>query len=762
MVSNSEKEILCYCMSGGELVTYPDGSVSYKGGITKGVKVDSNTKYSDFVRELCSKFEIDPNTVTLKYSTPFDKSRLLALSDQSDFANLLGFNQGFADVYVVKEERCVEPQETTRCSGDVLVGSVVEDSNLEEATNRSNDKAPLLSALWENAIKGVGQIFDSGSEFRNALANFSIACHFGYKYIRNDRERIIAQCVADGCQWKIYASAVGSSNIFRVRKYEDKHTHPTNYEETVKYRISKMWVSNIIKEKFRNNPDYTPQDVIKEIKRDYNVDIAYHQARRGKESVKEAVNLSLKNSFKLVPWICQRLVESNPGTVAVYTSKSDSTFHQLFIAYYASIHGFRVGCRPILFVEEKSLNGKYLHTLLSVTAVDADNRMFPVAFAVVESGSLENWRWFFRNVKVALDDNRDIIFVSERTGDIVKAVEEIYGSVPHARCYHHLTEGFKMMLKCLHLSPPVQDVLKMLLDKIAYAKTRLDFDDALGKMRSISEEAYDWVLKNEPVHWANSLFPGKRYDQFSVNIAGSYGAWIPEAQELSIIELINLICKNITDIMVGRQANCAAWKFPVGGTIEELLKKNISKSEGLHFRCSSAFRFEVFGILINYCVDLHQRTCSCREWDMVGLPCIHACAALKSIQADIYSYVEKCYLKETQQAIYSECIHAVWTNEIPDGTSVNGIEDDASSSGLGLLRPPSPPPGLRRLRGRPKKHMEPQNKEKNMEPQNKGKRPLHCSLCKEAGHNRKRLDDDRSWSRCQTFDAHADEAKRAR
>ncbi|XP_010275345.1 PREDICTED: uncharacterized protein LOC104610383 isoform X5 [Nelumbo nucifera] len=690
MVSNSEKEILCYCMSGGELVTYPDGSVSYKGGITKGVKVDSNTKYSDFVRELCSKFEIDPNTVTLKYSTPFDKSRLLALSDQSDFANLLGFNQGFADVYVVKEERCVEPQETTRCSGDVLVGSVVEDSNLEEASNKANDKAPLLSALWENAIKGVGQMFHSGNEFRNALANFSIACRFGYKLIRNDRKRITAQCDADGCQWKIYACKVGKTNIFRVRKYEDKHTHPTNYEETVKCRITTKWVSNIIKEKFQNNPDYTPREIIKEIKRDYNVDIAYKRAWRGKESVKEAVNLSLKNSFTLVPWICQRLIESNPGTVAVYTSK----------------------------------------------AVDADNRMFPVAFAVVESGSLENWRWFFRNVKVALNDNRDIIFVSDRTEDIVKAVEEIYGSVLHAHCYRHLTGRFKMMLKCLHLSPSVRDVLKMLLDKIAYAKTRVDFDDALGKMRSISEEAYGWVLKNEPIHWANSLFPGKRYDQFSVNIAGSYGAWIPEAQELSIIELINLICKNITDIMVGRQTNCAAWKFPVGGTVEELLKKNISKSEGLHFRRTSAFRFEVFGVPINYCVDLHQRTCSCREWDMVGLPCIHACAALKSIQADIYSYVEKCYLKETQKAIYSECMRAVWTNEIPHGTFMNGIVDDASNSGLGLLRPP--PPCARRLPGRPRKHMESRNKEKNMEPQNKEKRPLHCSLCKETGHNRRR------------------------
>lgn len=46
-----------------------------------------------------------------------------------------------------------------------------------------------------------------------------------------------------------------------------------------------------------------------------------------------------------------------------------------------------------------SLKGKYGRVLLSVVSIDANNEIFPNAFAVVESENEESWTWFMKILK---------------------------------------------------------------------------------------------------------------------------------------------------------------------------------------------------------------------------------------------------------------------------------------------------------------------------------------------------------------------------
>ncbi|XP_042478455.1 uncharacterized protein LOC122059620 isoform X2 [Macadamia integrifolia] len=727
MERNSQKVLFCYCMTGGELLKNPDGSVAYRGGITEGLRVDESTQYDDFVAQVCSKLKVDPSSVTLKYTIQYDKARLLTLAGQAEIANLLDFNQGTADVYVIKPEETLLQLHLpviSRCSGSVATELALEDSNYADSLT-TEERPPLLATSWASTIEGVGQIFDSADAFRDELNKYSIACGFGYKYMRNASVRMIAQCEVDGCPWIIAASMLGKTGKVRVYKYERAHNHKDNCQQTTKVRMPKRLIAKIMANKVRENPGYLPVDIIKDFKRDYHVDLTYQQAWRGKEIALQEVNGSFLDSYKLLPGFCQRVMKSNPGTLAVYTQKDDSTFNQLFISFHASTHGFRLGCRPVLFVDSILLKGKFLSTFLSATAMDANDDMFPVAFAVVESGSLQDWTWFLENLKVALKDSRDIIFVSDWNEHLVQAVNDIYSSVSHAHCYRHLSGSFKSFLKGLHLSNSIKDALMTVLDKLAYSRNRIDFDSALGQMQSISNEAYDWVLESEPMCWANSLFPGRRYDKFSLNFNESFNKWVQESQELPIMGFVNLIRLKIADFMCGKRTETAAWEIPVGCRIDDKLKGNIEKSQGYGVHYFSDSKFEVCVLPNKYVVDLHNRSCTCREWDMIGLPCEHACAALRSINADVYQYVEAFYLKETQQAIYSEQMHPVPIHEIPVGATTDGNSDEGSSTGLGLR-----PPSVRRLPGRPKG--------KQVKPDHGDKRPLHCAHCKEVGHNRRK------------------------
>ncbi|XP_039053182.1 uncharacterized protein LOC120195156 [Hibiscus syriacus] len=55
-------------------------------------------------------------------------------------------------------------------------------------------------------------------------------------------------------------------------------------------------------------------------------------------------------------------------------------------------------------------------------------------------------------------------------------------------------------------------------------------------------------------------------------------------------------------------------------------------------------------------VDMGSHSCSCRKWDLTGIPCIHAIAVMQLHNDQPEPYVHTCYHKSTQLAIYSNFI----------------------------------------------------------------------------------------------------------
>lgn len=51
-------------------------------------------------------------------------------------------------------------------------------------------------------------------------------------------------------------------------------------------------------------------------------------------------------------------------------------------------------------------------------------------------------------------------------------------------------------------------------------------------------------------------------------------------------------------------------------------------------------------------VDILQRKCSCRKWDLSGIPCKHACSAIWCRNEEPESYVHSCYSVEAYLKAY--------------------------------------------------------------------------------------------------------------
>ncbi|XP_043696429.1 uncharacterized protein LOC122646868 [Telopea speciosissima] len=243
----------------------------------------------------------------------------------------------------------------------------------------------VLTIFWEKTIEGVGQMFKSANDFRQLVAQFAIANGFCYQIKRSNKTRVIFGCTVERCNWLVKASHVKPSEIFRIYKYQGLHQHPPGSQFNDRVKVPQSVIANTVVEKVRDTPKYPPTEIAIDMKSDYHLELSYMQCWRPKEVANEKVFGSYKESYQYIPWYCDKVIETNPDSHAKYEVDDDGKFTRLFVAYYAALQGFMVGCRPVLYIDGTFIKSRYLGTLLSATAMDADDGIFSIAFAIVSS-----------------------------------------------------------------------------------------------------------------------------------------------------------------------------------------------------------------------------------------------------------------------------------------------------------------------------------------------------------------------------------------
>ena len=86
-------------------------------------------------------------------------------------------------------------------------------------------------------------------------------------------------------------------------------------------------------------------------------------------------------------------------------------------------------------------------------------------------------------------------------------------------------------------------------------------------------------------------------------------------------------------------------------------------------------------------VDMFNRSFTCREWKMVGIPCEHACAAILSIGQNVADFVDDWYKFPKQELIYLGSFRGIETHNMPSVDS-DGVVCDLTGMFFFSLQPP--------------------------------------------------------------------------
>lgn len=578
----------------------------------------------------------------------------------------------------------------------------------------SNDvPSEELITLWKDGITGVGQEFTSVHEFRDVLQKYAIAHRFMYRFKKNDTNRASCICIAEACSWRIHASWDSSMEKFVIKKMEKRHT--CEKESWKFYHPKKNWLVSIIKDRLADNPHLKPKEIVNSILQDFGIMVNYTQVRRGIEDAKEQLMGSYKEAYNQLPWFCKKMTEANPGSNIRLFTGVDGRFQRLFECFHASIHGFQNGCRPILFLDSMSLKSKYHETFFSATALDGDDGVFPVAFAIVDSENDDNWHWFLKHLRSAVSTTQSLTFVFDREKGLKKSVTEVFENAHHGYSMHHLLRSFRKNLR-----PPFHGDGKgsLLSCFVAAAQSlRLDgFKYFTDQIKRVSSQAHDWVLQIEPECWTNAFFKGEHYNHITVDVGEAYANWIEEVRALPIIRKIQVLNSKLMDLMNTRRTDSSTWSTQLTPSKEEKLQEKTLQASRLKVLFSTDTLFEVHNDSINV-VDLNKRECSCLDWKATGLPCCHVLAVFNCTGRNVYDYCSRYYKVDNFRSTYAESINPVVVPFEPSGS------DKIDSEAENVL-----PPSI----SRPQNH----DKEKQMKTKGVAKKEVFCSKCKEPGHNK--------------------------
>ncbi|KAF7801521.1 Transposase, MuDR, plant [Senna tora] len=301
------------------------------------------------------------------------------------------------------------------------------------------------------------------------------------------------------------------------------------------------------------------------------------------------------------------------------------------------------------------------------------------------------------------------VFTADGTKGIIDSIRKFPNS-SHALCMRHLSESIGKEFK--------NSRLVQLLWKAAYATTTHSFKETMAEIEEVSPEAAKWLQQFHPSQWSLVYFEGTRYGHLSSNIE-EFNRWILEARELPISQVIERIHSKLKAEFDERRLKSSSWFSVLAPSAEKRMIEAISCSSTYQVLRSDEVEFEVLSADRSDIVNIGSHSCSCRDWQLHGIPCSHAVAALISCRKDVYAFTEKYFTVVSYRETYVEEI-----NPLPEKLEWRKADEASMADDTVVVRPPK----SRRPPGRPEK------KRICVEELNREKHTVHCSRCNQTGH----------------------------
>jgi hypothetical protein len=242
----------------------------------------------------------------------------------------------------------------------------------------------------------VGQKFSSIKIFRTAVRECNLSMGKDIKFKKNYLAKCIVVCRDPKCKYRLYGRKCKEEESFEIRSFQPKHTCRRNHKNSI---VKSSWIADKLIDKFRAQPNMHVKAILGEVKDRWGVDVKKNRLYRARVLAKEKIRGKVNLQYQKLWDYCETIRRTNIGSCIMMKLERPipdlpAKFQRLYFSLSAMKIGFMSGCRPIIGLDGCFLKGPYKGQLLTAVSRDANNQMYPVAFAVVEAEVKDSWTWF--------------------------------------------------------------------------------------------------------------------------------------------------------------------------------------------------------------------------------------------------------------------------------------------------------------------------------------------------------------------------------
>ena len=309
------------------------------------------------------------------------------------------------------------------------------------------------------------------------------------------------------------------------------------------------------------------------------------------------------------------------------------------------------------------------------------------------------------------------MIISDQQKGLINAIEKWTPKAEHRMCARHIYANWRKRFK--------QKMWKKLFWRFAKSSSMNLFNYNLAKLRAQTPDGANYIMNStNPVHWSRVWFKlGSYCDSVANNMCESFNHWVLNARFLPIISMLEGIRKQVMVRIQKNRSKADKWIGLVCPNTFKKINSYISVSGFCHAVSNGNGQYEVTYYQHRFTVDMAEKTCLCRFWQLSGLPCPHAISCIYYESKQLDEFIASCYHVDKYKSTYEHCLLPV------EGRAAWPTSD----------REKPLPPRYVKMPGRPKKERKRDEGEKKKPPKGKLLKKgtvIRCRKCKGIGHNR--------------------------
>ncbi|XP_071918934.1 uncharacterized protein [Coffea arabica] len=472
-----------------------------------------------------------------------------------------------------------------------------------------------------------GQLFINVDAFRAVLKDYVIQKGFPLLRLKNERSRVTAICNAEGCQWRIHASPVADNITFQIKSYQPQHTCVMDKHCV---EATSNWMAKKLVGVMRDHPNMTSKGVETKLKK-YGMKPSKMQIFRSKNKVLNEIEGTHTESYSKLPKYAELLRNNNPNSICkIHYDRPnllvEPKFLRIFISFRAQKLRFLEGCSSFVGFDGCFLKGPFGGVLLIAVALDANNSIFPIAFAVIEYENKDTWWWFFYYFQEffgPFDNNIPLTFMTDRQKGWNLTYKEIFPDATKRHYCRHICSNFKSQFSRI--------LLRSFFWKAAKSYDVVGYNEAMVSIKDINITVWRCLDKIPRSSWCRHVFSSQlKCDHVTNNFTESFNDWVGDLRGKPILTLVDGLRRMFIKKLHKRYQKGCTLTANITPRIAEKLTEISQASRKYEMHMASENTFEIGDLDRSYIVNLSKRICDCGTFQISGIPCKYAALGEKN------------------------------------------------------------------------------------------------------------------------------------